>query len=128
MQWLRSNFTLKIIALVLATAAWFFVKNITNEQRVVESVPVEIKLPDNRTLANAKERTVSVILAGTRGDIWQVSHSEMVAVVDLSHEERTGEVHVALNPRSIRHPSRVQVVKVVPAEIVVQLIPTPVKP
>jgi len=128
MQWLRSNFTLKIVALALATAAWFFVKNLTNERRVVESVPLEIKLPDNRTLAGAKERTVSVIVAGTRTDIWQVSHSEMVAVVDLSREERTGVVRVTLNPQSVRHPSRVQVVQVVPEEIIVQLIPVTVHP
>ena len=128
MQWLRSNFTLKIVALALATVAWFFVKNITNERRVVENVPVDIKLPDNCSLASAKERTVSVIVAGTRTDIWQVSRSEMVATVDLSREGRTGLVRVTLNPQSVRHPSRVQVVQVVPAEIIVQLIPVTVHP
>ena len=121
MQWWKTNAGLKVVALLMAVATWFFVKNITSERRVVEDVPLEIKTKPGLVALESSERYVSITLRGTHTDIWQVSRPELSAVLDLRHEEQTGDVHVALEPRLIRHPPRVQIVQVLPPFVTVRL-------
>jgi YbbR domain-containing protein len=120
-QWWSTNTGLKVVALLLATVTWFFVKNITSERRMIEAIPVEVKTKPELTVLAVSDHTVNVILRGTRTDLWQVSRPELTAVLDLRHEEQTGDVTVALEPRLIRHPPRVQVVQVLPPYITVRV-------
>jgi YbbR domain-containing protein len=121
MQWWKTNSGLKVVALLLAIATWFFVKAITSERRVVEDIPLDIKVKPGLVVLESGERYVSVTLRGTHTDIWQVSRPELSAELDLHHAEQAGEVRVALEPRLIRHPPRVQVVQVMPAYVTVRL-------
>jgi hypothetical protein len=88
---------------------------------VVEDVPVEVRLRPGLALADNAAPTVNVMISGTHGDIWQVSRGELVPVLDLRREERPGRVTGRLAPAQVRHPARVQVVQVSPAQIVVRL-------
>ena len=127
-QWWKTNTGLKVVALLLAIAAWFFVKNLTSERRVVEDVPLEIKTKPGLAVLESSDRYVSITLRGSHTDIWQVSRPELTAMLDLRHEEQAGEVHVALDPHLIRHPQRVQVVQVMPAYVTVRLGPAASSP
>jgi YbbR domain-containing protein len=122
LQWLTSNSGLKVVSLVLATATWFFVKSVTSERRLIDDVPLEFKVRSGLKVASASPGTVSVVLRGTHSDIWQVPRAELVAVLNLTHQESPGEYDAPLSLNSVRHPPRVQVVQVLPAAAKVRLV------
>ncbi|MGA2220407.1 MAG: CdaR family protein [Verrucomicrobiia bacterium] len=121
LQWLTSNSGLKLVSLVLATAIWFFVKGVTSDWRIIDGVPLEIKAKPGLTVLQTSASTINVTVRGTREDVRQVSRQDLSAVVDLTRNERTGEMIVKLSPRSIHHSRRVQVVQVEPSEITVNI-------
>jgi YbbR domain-containing protein len=120
-QWLATNTGLKIMALLFATATWFFVKSATSDWRIIENVPLEIKPPAGLSVVDTSVQSVNVTVRGTREDVRQVSRQEMSAVVDLSGDERRGRWLVKLNPRVVRHSRRVQVTEVEPPEVQVHV-------
>ena len=120
--WLTSNTGLKVVALVLATLTWIFVNNITSEIRVIEGVAIEPTTSPALNVQNLSEPSVNITLRGAHADLWQVSRSDLTAVIDLRTETLPGKVHVTLKPESIQHPPRVQVTQVVPARISVWLV------
>lgn len=121
MNWVTSNLKLKSVSLVLAISTWFFVKGITSDSRVVESVPLEIRVKPGMTLVQSSATMVTVVVRGTREDIRQSSRAELSAVLDLTNEDRTGAWQERLSPRAIRHPPRVAVVSVVPDQVTVRV-------
>lgn len=117
MQWAGRNTMLKIVSLALATITWFFVKGVTSDSRLIEGVPVEIKVRPGWALLGSSLSTVNVVVRGTREDVRQVTRQELSAVVDLTREERRGQWTVRLGPKAIRHSRRVQVTDVTPQEL-----------
>ena len=119
-NWLTTNTSLKIVALILAVIAWFFVRGITSETRTLENIPLEIQVKPGLTLLQASASTVTVVVRGTREDIRQVTRAEIAALLNLTYENRPGTHTVHLSPKIIRHPPRVQVVQVAPANVTVR--------
>lgn len=124
-QWLSSNTGLKVVALVLATIVWFYVTNITSEQRMIEGVRVEPITGPSLTIQRISEPTVNVILRGSHGDLLQITRADLTAIVDLSSETLPGKFNITLQPESIRHPQRVQVAQIAPPQISVWLVTAP---
>ncbi len=120
--WLRTNTGLKVVALLLATFIWFFVRAVTSERRTVEGVQLEIQ-PHPGTVAQSNTRYINVVISGAQEDLRQASRNELFGVVDLTEEKATGRLIVTLTPRVVRHPRRVQVVSVEPTNIVVRVDP-----
>jgi YbbR domain-containing protein len=121
MGWISHNAGLKIVSLVLATCAWFFVKGITSDWRPINGVPLEIKAKPGLTVLATSAATVNVTVRGTREDVRQVSRQDLSAVVDLTGDDRRGPITVRLSPSSVRHSRRVQVTEVDPTEVTVNV-------
>ena len=121
MGWISHNAGLKIVSLVLATCAWFFVKGITSDWRPINGVPLEIKAKPGLTVLATSAATVNVTVRGTREDVRQVSRQDLSAVVDLTGDDRRGPITVRLLPSSVRHSRRVQVTEVDPTEVTVNV-------
>jgi len=121
-RWLQSSAGLKVISLVLATLTWFFVKAITSDSRLVEGVPLEVRVRPGMTIASASAKTVNVLVRGTTEDLRQASRNELYAVLDLTHIDKTGYVVVPIAPKSVRAPRRVQVTSVEPADLSVRIV------
>ena len=121
MGWISHNAGLKIVSLVLAICAWFFVKGITSDWRPINDVPLEIKAKPGLTVLATSAATVNVTVRGTREDVRQVSRQDLSAVVDLTGDDRRGPITVRLLPSSVRHSRRVQVTEVDPAEVTVNV-------
>lgn len=117
MQWMTGNAGLKVTALVLAAITWFFVKGITSDRRVIQDVPLEIKVKPGLALLRSDPATVGVVVSGTREDVRQVSRQDVSAVLDLSRDDRMGEWTVPLRTRMISAPRRVLVDEVQPARV-----------
>ena len=94
MGWISNNAGLKVVSLVLATCAWFFVKGITSDSRTIDGVPLEVKAKTGLTVLQSSAATVNVTVRGTREDVRQVSRQDLSAVVDLTGDERRGPITV----------------------------------
>ncbi len=114
------NLGLKVLALALAVAAWWFV---AGESKVLVSftIPLEIRdVPRGMTMTNKPERQVEVRLSGASSLLSGMRPSEISAAVDLSGG-RTGRQIVTLGERAIKVPPGIRVQRVFPSSIEVIL-------
>lgn len=114
------NLGLKIIALVLAVAAWWFV---TGESKVLVSftVPLEIRnVPKGLTMTNKPEREVEVRLSGPSSLLSGMRPSEISAGVDLT-AARAGRQLFTMDDRVVKVPPGIKVQRIFPSSIEVVL-------
>ncbi|HUK81053.1 MAG TPA: CdaR family protein [Verrucomicrobiae bacterium] len=120
-NWLQSATGLKVISLVLAIFTWFFVKAVTSDSRLVEGVPLEIRVRPGMVVASSSAQTVNVTVRGTTEDLRQASRNELYAVLDLTHVDKPDSVAMSITPKSVRAPRRVQVTSVEPSDVLVRV-------
>ena len=114
------NLALKILALVLAVAAWWFV---AGESKVLVSftIPLEIRnVPKGLTITNKPERQVEVRLSGPSSLLSGMRPSEISAGVDLT-AGRTGRQIFTLDDRAVKVPPGIIVQRIYPSSIEVIL-------
>jgi len=116
----RQNFGLKVVALVLAVAAWWFV---AGESKVLVSftVPLEMRqVPKGLTMTNNPEREVEVRLSGPSSLLSGMRPSEISAGVDLA-AARGGRQYFTLDDRAVKVPPGIKVQRIHPSSIEVIL-------
>ena len=116
----RQNLGLKLVAIALAVAAWWFV---AGESKVLVSftVPLEIRnVPKGLTMTNKHERQIEVRLSGPSSLLSGMRASEISAGVDLS-AGRAGRQYFTLDDRAVRVPSGIKVQRIFPSSIEVIL-------
>ncbi|MFA5806913.1 MAG: CdaR family protein [bacterium] len=114
------NLGLKVVALALAVAAWWFV---AGESKVLVSftIPLEIRnVPKGLTMTNKPERQVEVRLSGPSSLLSGMRPSEISAGVDLS-AARAGRQYFTLDDRAVKVPPGVKVQRIFPSSIEVIL-------
>lgn len=114
------NFVLKVIALALAVAAWWYV---AGESKVLVSftVPLEIRnVPTGLTMTNKPEREVEVRLSGPSSLLSGMRPSEISAGVDLA-AARAGRQLFTIDDRVIKVPPGTKVQRSFPSSIEVVL-------
>jgi YbbR domain-containing protein len=114
------NLGLKIVALVLAVAAWWFV---TGESKVLVSftVPLEIRnVPKGLTMTNNPVRQVEVRLSGPSSLLSGMRPSEISAGVDLT-AARAGRQSFTMDDRVVKVPPGIKVQRIFPSSIEVIL-------
>jgi YbbR domain-containing protein len=116
----RQNLGLKVVALALAVAAWWFV---AGESKVLVSfnIPLEIRnVPKGLTMTNKPERQVEVRLSGPSSLLSGMRPSEISAGVDLS-AGRAGRQYFTLDDRTVKVPPGIKVQRIFPSSIEVIL-------
>ena len=114
------NLGLKVVALALAVAAWWFV---AGESKVLVSfnIPLEIRnVPKGLTMTNKPERQVEVRLSGPSSLLSGMRPSEISAGVDLS-AGRAGRQYFTLDDRAVKVPPGIKVQRIFPSSIEVIL-------
>ena len=114
------NLGLKILALALAVAAWWFV---TGESKVLVSftVPLEIRnVPKGLTMTNQPAREVEVRLSGPSSLLSGLRPSEISAGVDLT-TARAGRQVFTMDDRVVKIPPGIKVQRIFPSSIEVIL-------
>lgn len=114
------NLGLKVVALALAVAAWWFV---AGESKVLVSftIPLEIRnVPKGLTMTNKPERQVEVRLSGPSSLVSGTRPSEISAGVDLS-AARAGRQYFTLDDRAVKVPPGIKVQRIFPSSIEVIL-------
>ena len=113
---LLRHWELKLLALALSTAIWFFVATRERDD-VILTAPVEVQgLPAGLALAGDVPGSVDVQVQGPRGALARLSPDQVRAQLDLS-AARPGEVVLALGPDQVRTPSGITVLRVMPSRI-----------
>jgi hypothetical protein len=111
---------LKVFALALAVAAWWFV---AGESKVLVSftIPLEIRsVPKGLTMTNKPGRQVEVRLSGPSSLLSGMRPSEISAGVDLS-AARAGRQYFTLDDRAVKVPPGIKVQRIFPSSIEVIL-------
>lgn len=114
------NLGLKILALALAVAAWWFV---AGESKVLVSftIPLEIRnVPKGLTITNKPERQVEVRLSGPSSLLSGMRPSEISAGVDLT-AGHAGRQYFTLDDRAVKVPPGIKVQRIYPPSIEVIL-------
>jgi YbbR-like protein len=114
------NLGLKVVALVLAVAAWWFV---AGESKVLVSftIPLEIRnVPKELTMTNKHAREVEVRLSGPSSLLSGMRPSEISAGVDLT-AAHAGRQYFTLDDRAIKVPPGIKVQRIFPSSIEVIL-------
>ena len=114
------NLGLKVLALALAVAAWWFV---AGETKVLVSftIPLEIRnVPMGMTVTNKTEREVEVRLSGPTSLLSGMRPSEISAAVDLS-TGRVGRQYFTLDDRVVKVPAGIKVQRIFPPSIEIVL-------
>jgi hypothetical protein len=84
---LFGNFGLKVLALVLAVAVWFFIASGREAYREVEA-PVELSgLPEGVMITGPEPATVSLRVAGKGRDLFRLRPEDFKVVINLSDRE-----------------------------------------
>ncbi len=114
------NLGLKVVALALAVAAWWFV---AGESKVLVSftIPLEIRnVPKGLTMTNKPEREVEVRLSGPSSLLSGMRPSEISAGVDLT-AGRAGRQYFTLDDRAVKVPPGIKVQRIFPSSMEVIL-------
>ena len=114
------NIVLKVVALALAVAAWWFV---AGETKVLVSftIPLEIRnVPKDMTVTNKTERQVEVRLSGPSSLLSGMRPSEISAAVDLA-AGHAGRQYFNLDDRAVKVPPGIKVQRIYPSSIEVIL-------
>jgi YbbR domain-containing protein len=114
------NLGLKVVALALAVAAWWFV---AGESKVLVSFPIPLEIrnvPKGLTVTNKPERQVEVRLSGPSSLLSGMRPSEISAGVDLS-AARAGRQNFTLDDRAVKVPPGIKVQRIFPSSIEVIL-------
>lgn len=114
------NLGLKVVALALAVAAWWFV---AGESKVLVgfTIPLEIRnVPKGLTMTNKPERQVEVRLSGPSSLLSGMRPSEISAGVDLT-SARAGRQYFTLDDRAVKVPPGIKVQRIFPSSIEVIL-------
>jgi len=114
------NLGLKVVALALAVAGWWFV---AGESKVLVSftVPLEIRnVPKGLTVTNKPELEVEVRLSGASSLLSGMRPSELSAGVDLT-AAHAGRQFFTLDDRAVKVPPGIKVQRIYPSSIEVIL-------
>ena len=114
------NLGLKLVALALAAAAWWFV---AGESKVLVSftIPLEIRnVPKGMTITNKAERQVEVRLSGPSSLLSGMRPSEISAAVDLA-AAHAGRQYFTMDDRAVKVPPGIKVQRIYPSSIEVVL-------
>ena len=114
------NLGMKVVALALAVAAWWFV---AGESKVLVSftIPLEIRnVPKGMTVTNKAERQVEVRLSGPSSLLSGMRPSEITAAVDLT-AGHAGRQYFTLDDRAVKVPPGIKMQRIYPSSIEVIL-------
>ena len=115
-HWIKHNWYLKVIALVLAAMLWMAVSNEASSE-VGLDVPLEYRnIPAQLEITGDTTNTVQVRLRGSSNVIKEITAKDVPTTIDLS-KMKTGEKIIALSAQNVRAPFGAEVIRVNPSSV-----------
>ena len=123
MEWIRRNWGLKVISLVLACGTWYYAVGEENIE-VTRVIPLKVQMANEQmTVSEISTKAVQVTLSAPRTLIVNLASQDIQAVHKIGSEiKATGEYSFRLETSEIRVPNfQIRVVKIVPETVTVTL-------
>ena len=122
--WVTAHWQLKLLSLGFAIFLWIFVASEEKAETVV-SVPIEFgRIPPGLEIVSSDNDSVDVRVHGLRSVLNRLDGRGLRVTVDL-REARPGETTVRLLPEQVQAPRGIQVLRVTPSRVRLQLRPSP---
>lgn len=114
---LLNNIRVKIMALVLAVASWYAIRDTINHESVINNVPVEFKIGEGWAILHQSADSVKITVRGSQDNIRLIDSKQVKVVVDLRANDTTGSFPVPLAVGDIRGMRNVRAVHIEPEVI-----------
>ena len=113
---------LKMLAVVLAFACWYMIREETSYEQTIRGVAVEIKPPAERAIHSQSILKADVVVRGSRADIRELASEDLQIELDL-RKAAPGErvTTLRMSPKHVHVPPGVRVVHVDPQTVRVEL-------
>lgn len=98
---LLRNYKLKAMALVLAMLSWVIVSRITNNDKDIPNVPVQVTLPEGWAIRDKDVNTVQVTFRGSSVDLGLIGSTSVQVSIDLRDEEFEPEKNILITPKMV---------------------------
>src|SRR5436190_148885 len=119
-EFLTRNWFAKLFSVILATLLWLTISTQANSE-VGIVIPLEYRnIPSQLEVMGDTTNTVEVRLRGPSTLIREISPRDISATVDLNGE-RSGERIVNLTPQNVRAPFGIDIVRVSPSQVKLNL-------
>lgn len=115
----------KFVAAVTAVILWFAISAERRERLIERTFDVPLALigvPDDLIITNRVQESINVRLRGRVSQLRQISSATLEATVDLS-DAREGPMTVTISPGSLNIRDDIEVVSIVPPQLVFRLEP-----
>lgn len=113
---MTNNLLLKITSIILAIGLWFFIAT-SDYTEVSFNVPIKIENLDNGMVAINKTGLVNVVLRGPNFSLKNMSYNDIKVSIDASNFN-VGEIKYRIKTSEVKVPAGINVVEIVPSEIV----------
>jgi YbbR domain-containing protein len=100
--WTRDN-RLKIMAFLLAVLTWYIVNQITNYNKIISNVALEVYLPEGWAIRDKQPSGFDVTFLGTKEDLLRLDERTVRLELDLRGEEFSPVKTIRLSPRNVIH-------------------------
>jgi YbbR domain-containing protein len=112
---------LKILALTLAAATWYYIRESTSFEEIFNDIPLEVQLPDGWAIQDRSVNTVEVMVRGSQSDIRALNESQIrVQIAARAGDDNPNPV-VKIDRSNVSLPRSVRAIYVDPSEVSLNL-------
>lgn len=116
----RTNRWLAVLSMVLASIAWYAIREAISFETVLRDVPVLVRPGDGLTVLEQSHDTADIRFRGARSDLAQLDAERTRVQVDVpaaAPSEKGARITLTLRPSHVRSPSGARAVRIEPDEI-----------
>lgn len=118
---LLNNIGLKLLALALAVASWYAIRETISFEITIPDIPLELRLSEGWAIFKQSANTVTVTFRGSQEDIRLTDHKQIKAVVELPTNAIAGSGEIPVTPHDIQGARNVRAVHVEPGQVTISL-------
>jgi YbbR domain-containing protein len=113
-EMLLNNIRVKLLALVLAVFCWYAIREIINNEVVIQNIPVEFKIREGWAVLRQSADAVRVTFRGSRENIRLIDQKQIKAFIDLRTNSIAGSFDVPVLAGNIKGAPGVRPIRIEP--------------
>jgi len=114
------NKGLKVLAILLASSTWYYIREATSYEEVLRDIPLEVLLPEGWAIEERSVNNVAVTFRGLQVDIRNLNKNQVRVQVDARNrpiDRNDPTILLPVQPRQVAAPRSVRAMYVNPPEV-----------